>query len=256
MLSRGFIFALVIGLVLGCMHTKPKNVEVINQVTAPYDQFIARNFDWSSVQRIVVMPFANQTPYPTVVRELRANLAAELQRAGRFDVVIASYEDHGALAHDVFANGQFNELDMLQIARDHQADAVLFANVTQYHPYARPRIGLSMLIISPAEGIAIASMSGLWDAREASTSLQAAAYFKQTQAWPKSLLGVERVFESPDVFQRFVCQQIGVSLYPPASGMAGPAGSMIPTEMVLPAAGMMPELMDVPPTPPASMGMP
>ena len=117
-------------------------------------------------------------------------------------------------AQDIFASGQFNELEILRVAREYQADAVLFANVTQYHPYTPPRIGLSLILLSPTEGIAIASASGVWDAREKSTSMLAHSYFKQTQEYPRSLFGTDRVTLSPDVFRRFVCQQVAMALHP------------------------------------------
>lgn len=251
---RALLVVLVLCLSTGCVHPKGK-VPAVNFAVAPYEQFVARNFDWSMVRRVVLMPLSNQTAYPKVVYELQANLAAEFQRTGRFEVVVASREDQGAMAHDVFTNGQFNEIDLLRVAREYEADAVMFANVTQYHPYSRPRVGLSLVMISPAEGISIASISGLWDAREASTSAQALAYFKQTQAWPRSLMGADRVFESPDVFQRFVCQQVATSLVPSGAN-PGSITTTIPTEMVLPVDGSVQDGMDIPAFPPPPLETP
>jgi hypothetical protein len=217
MVSRVVLLALLLGLAMGCVHPKVA-VPMVTHAVAPAQLFIAQNFDWSSVQRVVLMPLANQTAYPNVRSEIQTNLAAELQRAGRFDIVVATREDPEARAQDVFTTGQFNELELLRIAREYQAQAVLFVNVTQYHPYAPPRLGLSLLLVSPAEGIAIASTDGFWDARETATSAQMQAYFNQTQNWPRSLLSSDRVRESPDVFQRFVCEQVATSWYPPSGG--------------------------------------
>lgn len=249
MLFRAGLVVVVSCLVAGCLHPKAK-MPVINQVIAPYDQFVAKNFDWSTIRRIVVVPLANQTPYPRVSFEMQSNLAAEMQRAGRFEIVTATREDEGARAQDVFASGQFNEMDVLRIAREHQADAVLFANVTQYHPYTRPRIGLQLLLVSPAEGIAIASASGLWDAREATTSAQAQAYFRQTQNFPRSLLGNDRVFESPDVYQRFVCQQVAASFSPPGDCPGTINPMVMPAEMVMPVETGIPNGTELSPLPP------
>ena len=135
MVSRAFLIVLALCFTSGCVHPKAK-CPTVNHVVAPFEQFVAKNFDWSSVQRVVLMPLANQTAYPRVGYELQTNLAAELQRAGRFEVVTATREDLGARAQDVFSSGQFNEIELLRIAREYQADAVLFANVTNYHPYA------------------------------------------------------------------------------------------------------------------------
>ncbi len=257
MVSRVFLMILSLALTSGCMHPEKKvSAPVVNHVVAPFQQFTAKNFDWSSIQRIVLMPFANQTTYPRIGDELLTNLATELQRSGRFDVVVATSDDPGARAQDVFTTGQFNEMEILRVARAYQADAVMFANVTQYHPYVPPRIGLSVLLVSPAEGIAIAATTGLWDARETNTSIQAQANFKQTQNWPRSLLGSERVVDSPDVFQRFVCQQIATSMQSSTSGNGMTSIATMPMESMMPIEGQMPNATELPPVPPTSMELP
>jgi|GEM_PF-1473664 len=223
------------------------------QATAPYQLHFANNFDWTSIQRVVLMPMANLSPYPQAGKELLNNLATELQRAGRFEVVVATHDDQCVQSQDVFMSGQFDELEVLRVAREYNADAVVFSQVTQYHPYSRPRVGLSLLMVSPAEGIAIASTSGLWDARETSTANQAIAYFKQTQTFPRSLMLNERVFESPNVYQRFVCEQVANSLSNPNAGVV-PASAMMPppTDPTRPPEPPLATGVDIPPSPPAS----
>ncbi len=233
MTRRICILAMAVGLGWGwgCAHRKvPVAVET---PIAPYQQFIAQNFDWSTVQRIVIMPLANQSAFPRAAEEMQANLAAEFQRAGRFEVVVATREDPGARARDVFSRGQFDEIELLRIAREYQAHAILFGNVTQYHPYSPPRVGLSLLLVSPAEGVAVASSDGVWDAREHTTSAQAVNYYRESLRWPQNLMGAERVLDSPDVYQRFVCQQVASSLSPPSSGVV-PAGGPIPAGFDVP----------------------
>jgi hypothetical protein len=211
---------------MGCVHPQPQPVAAPEP--APFQQFVAPSFDWTSVKRVVLLPMANQTTFEHVSVEMQTNLAAELQRAGRFDIVMASDEEPGAKAHDVFTRGSFDELELLRIARKYDAQAVLFGNVTQYHPYAPPRVGLSLVMICPAEGVAIASADGLWDARELSTARQAQAYLQQKLSWRQGLLGMDRAMDSPDVYQRFVCQQIASSLMPPDAGEPPPSSPFSP----------------------------
>ena len=240
---------------LGCAHDRPA------PPIAPFQQFVSPNIDWSSVKRVVLMPLANQTAYPNVAAEMQRNLAAELQRAGRFDIAVATREDPGARALEIFAGGQFDEVELLRVAREYKAEAVLFGQVTQYHPYNPPRVGLSLLLISPAEGIVIASSDGLWDAREIGTAEQAKQHFKQSLNWPQSVVGADRVLESPDVFQRFVSFQVAQSLMPTAAPAVLPEviGSQ---PFVLPASGeaplntIAPYSETPPPAPPAAPNFP
>jgi nucleotide-binding universal stress UspA family protein len=202
---------------------------------APFQQYIDPRADWSAIQRVVLLPLSNHTAYPRIAEELQSSLAAELQRAGRFDMVVATREDPGARSRDIFSSGQFDEIELLRIAREYQAQAVLVGHVTQYHPYHLPRIGLSLLMIYPAEGIAIASSEGMWDAREAETAAQAKQQYGSSLHWPHSVIGADRVLESPDLFQRFVSQQIASALVPPNAhdptalpAVIGGEGSVIP----------------------------
>ena len=281
--SRAVIITLAVSITAGCtlepVETKLPRIPLgarreirhappVMQVPAPHQQYFASNIDWRSVQRVALMPFANdtspmanQTAYPRVVFEMQTNLAAELQRAGRFDVVVVDTDDAGLNSRDVFATGEFNELEVLRVARQHLVDAIIFVKVTQYQPYPPPRLGLSLLMVSPAEGMVIASVNGLWDARESNIAAHAQAYMKQTQNWPRSLFGAERVMESPDVYQRYVSQQVALALYPPAIGAGIAMGQMAPMEQMIPAEAIMPTTQpanlewEIPPTPPADAGV-
>ena len=216
----------------GCAHDRPPETMA---AVAPFQQYLDPRTDWSAIQRVVLMPLANQTAYPKVAEEMQTNLAAELQRAGRFDIVVATKEDAVAKARDIFSQGQFDEVELLRVAREYQAQAVLFGQVTQYHPYNPPRVGLSLLMIHPAEGIAVATSDGLWDAREIGTANQAKQLYGKSLSWPQSMIGVDRVLESPDVFQRFVSQQIAVSLMPSGLRMNQP-GMNEPQNFVMPVS--------------------
>lgn len=225
MVRRAQSLVMLLALAAGCVQHEVQTAQPVEP--APFQQFISDKFDWSSVRRVALMPLANQTEFEHVSAELQSNLAAELERTGRFDVVIVPLEDATVRSRDIFQSGSFDELEMLRVARQHDAQAIVFGNVTHYHPYAPPRVGLSLVMISPAEGVAIASSQGLWDAREMSTARQAKAYVAQTQSWRQGLLGLDRALESPDVYQRFVCQQIASSLNPPDMG-AGAGPTLMP----------------------------
>src|SRR5947207_3196953 len=104
MAARICLTVLFFSLCTGCVQRQCQP-PMVNHAIAPYEQFVAKNFDWSSIRRVVLLPLSNQTSFPHVGYELQSNLAAELQRAGRFEIVAARREDAGARAQDVFASG-------------------------------------------------------------------------------------------------------------------------------------------------------
>src|SRR5262249_47954135 len=73
------------------------------------------------------------------------------------------------------------------------------------HPYAPPRIGLSLRLLSPAESIVVASVDGLWDARQRTTAEQARQYQQYVLAsqflWEK-----DAVLVAPNLYRQFVAR--------------------------------------------------
>lgn len=261
MAPRLGMLALVFLITLGCVYQRqPMDVPTVQHIVSPYQQYVDKSFDWSRIRRVVMMPVANQTVYPTINQEIHTNLAAELQRAGYFEIVLAKIDDPAVRSQDVFTSGRFNEIEAVRVTREYQSDAILFVNVTQYHPYKPPRLGLNMLLVYPAEGITVASLSGFWDAREAQTLQLAQAYLRQNQSWPRSLMAQDRIVQVPDVFQRFVCQQVAVAFHPPvllaAAAFAPADNSDIPAERPISVETPLPVNTQIPTLPPAPPMLP
>lgn len=209
----------------GCIRKRNALYDSSTPRYSRYNQYTADDFDWTTIQRVLVMPFGNRSSYPQVPEQIRTALAAELQQAGRFEIVVAPLDVEATSSKEVLSTGRFDELEALRISRRYQAQAILYGVVTQYHPYSPPRIGVSLLMVSPAEAVVVASVDGLFDSREQSTVDAAADYYDRTQSFPLSLLGSDRVTESPDVFRRFVSHEIAKSLASLAAPSAPPGRS-------------------------------
>ncbi len=178
----------------------------------PFTQYTNNEFDWNRVQRVLVMPLANRSQYPRVAESLQQALVTELQRTGRFETVAAPFDVQGPKAADVFATGRFDEVEVLNLSRRFQAQAIVFGRITQFHPYEPPRLGMSLMMVSPAEASVIASIDGMWDARDIPTRERGESYFDRTQTWPHSMFEKDLVRSSPRVFQRFVAYQVAKSI--------------------------------------------
>jgi hypothetical protein len=223
---------LAVGLVSGCARSRcelprpqvlrwprllPKRYSLsspapLSSASSPFQQYTAADFDWTSVQRILILPFGNRSPDARIPEQVRTALTAELQQAGRFEIVVAPLDEPATGAKEVFDRGQFDEAEILQLSRRFQVQGILYGLVTDYRSYAPPMLGISLLLISPGEAVVVASVDGLWDARDQTTVALAADYYHSTQTFPLSLLGSDRVIESPDIFRRFVCRQVAQSL--------------------------------------------
>jgi len=111
----------------------------------------------------------------------------------------------------VVLQGTFPEHLLVHLANQYQADAVLFVNVNEYHPYAPPKLGVSVHLVSTHEAIVIASVDGIWDARDEALASEAQGYYHQL-SHINTLPRCELILHSPDLFQRFVARRIVTAL--------------------------------------------
>jgi hypothetical protein len=183
------------------------------------DQYHAPGFDAARLSRVLVLPLCNETQYTDAAEEVRLALAAELQNAARFEVVVAPPDALAVPSQRLHDYGRFDEAEVLELARRFQADAVLLGALTQYQPYIPPRIGVSLQLINPAEAAVAVSVNGLWDSREKALAEEAQAFhMKLMRPCDKTGFG-DVVLSSPQLYQRFVCHQIvQVLLGPPKHG--------------------------------------
>lgn len=226
-------------------------------------QYQMRGFDWSGIRRILLVPLGNESIYPHATFEIQEALAARLQCAGRFEVVLAR-PDTPACRDAVRASGRFDEAELIALADQHNADAIVFGTITQYQPYAPPRVGLSLRLISPGDGVLIASVDGLWDARDQAVAEQARCYTGLTLDEGQSLLAADLTSGTPSVFRRFACHYAVEALVNPVQY---PETTVMPVEGTSPGASVstapttpqslpngMPFPPPVPPVPPDASG--
>jgi hypothetical protein len=190
-------------------------------------------------------PLENESPYPQAIPEIQEALIEQMQCAGRFEVVPASPYGHVSCHDTVRVNGRFDEAELLALADQYHADAILFGTITQYHPYSPPRVGLSLRLIIPADGALAASMDGIWDARDKSVADEARCYNALALKGGDSVLGCELTLESPALFRRYACRQAVEALVnpapPPGSQMGLNPGVPIPY-----APGVLPQSQPAP----------
>lgn len=170
--------------------------------------YSTREFEWDEVQRIAIMPVANRSNVPAAAEQVQLALVNELQKSGRFEVVQVREDSQDPKAEEVFASGKFDEEKLLLVKHRYQVQGVLFVQVTHYSGYNPPQLGLSMLLVSPAEGVVISALDGLWDMRDTGVLGRARHYANQHLTFPDSLFGDDRILDSPQTFQRFVAYEV------------------------------------------------
>lgn len=203
-----------------------------------YSQYHLPGYQWENVDRVLVLPFLNESQHTRAGEEVRAAFTAQLQRLGRFEVVSAAPDERDAFAAQIHRGGRFDELAVLALAKRTSADVVVHGIVTHYSPYPRPRLGLILQAVGPNEAKVVASVDGMWDTTDAALAERCRTYYRQ-RARPQpafvrnhsiatdDAFSEELALDSPALFQRWVCFEAGNALLElPVPGVLSPGANL------------------------------
>jgi hypothetical protein len=190
----------------------------------PCSHYHAPGYTAALGPRILLLPLANETCFPQAGDQVRDALAAELQSIGCLEVVVPPCDADAYISQAVHVQGRFDEAGMLALARTFRVDTVLLGTLTDYQPYMPQRIGLSLRLVSPPAAAVIASVDGLWDARDKQLADQVCAAGSGLSDALSASFKNDLLLASPQQFQRYVCHQaVQVLIAPtPAAASAGP----------------------------------
>ena len=221
---RGIVIVAIFVTLAGCS-LLDRLAERRGRVPAPptFSQYHLNGWSWDGVARVVVLPFLNESEYTRTGDEMRAAFTSEFQRLGRFEVIAIPADDRATLAAQIHRNGQFDEADMLELAKQTRADVVIHGVITQYSPYPRPRLGLILQAVGPKQAKVVASVDGLWDTTDKRVSDRVRTFYRQRPherpPWIRNnVIASDDVFAgelalySPMLFQRFVCHEAALTL--------------------------------------------
>lgn len=185
------------------------------------------SFSWDQVDRLVVLPFRNESENPRAAEEVAENLRAELQLLGKFEVVETPPDAQAKLAEQIRLCGRFNEATMIDVAKSTNATVILHGTITQYSPYPRPRLGLVIQVVDPRQGKVVASVDGLWDSTDQHLAKQIREFYRtnpyrtafgrNNRIPPDDGFAGDLALDSPRLFQRWVCGEATAYLVPGAS---------------------------------------
>jgi nucleotide-binding universal stress UspA family protein len=187
---------------LGCIIHHPK------QPAAPpplnYSYYRGDAVSWNGVKRVLVLPLTNETEYSHAAEEVRNALVTELQQLGRFEV-IPGPPGLTLPSRFIRENGQFNELGLIEIAREFHADAIIMGTLTQFSPYNPVRMGIVFQVVAPGDGVVVSSVDGMWDSANPWIDQRARAYYAKYTRRRDETLTANLALDSPRLYQRFVC---------------------------------------------------
>lgn len=205
-----------------------------------FSQYHLPGWGWDGVARVVVLPFRNESQYTRAGEEMREAFVAELQRAGRFEVIPTAPDDRAYLAAVSRCGGRFDEVLLHDIACATSADVLVYGVVSNYSPYPRPRLGVVLQAVGPGEAKVVASVDGLWDTTDLSVAERVRVYYRQRcrerPPWVRNAViarddsfADDLALDSPNLFRRFVAREAVLTLlgYPVPGVVAGADGALV-----------------------------
>ncbi len=235
-ITVGGLSALALAAGVGCHLIESSPLLTKNQMPPPppitYSRFHQPGWDWAAVGRVVVLSPRNESVYTRAGKEFHGELAAALQRLGRFEVVTAPFDDHARLSSVTHQSGRFDETVLLALATETRADVILLPTVSQYSPYPRPKLGVVVQAVAPAAGKVVASVDGVWDASDGGIAEQVRTYYRQRPTPLPAYVrnhtivaddnfAADLALESPALFQKFVANKVAAILIGEDSAAAG-----------------------------------
>src|SRR4051812_38858806 len=173
-----------------------------------FSHFRADGLNAAPVRRVLLLPMSNETEFPYVEDEISDALATELRAAGLFEVVRAAREtDESCAASCCRSNGTFDERQLIDLAERYQVDGVIFGTVTNYNPYWPPRIGINLQLVGTHEAVTLASVDGLWDARDEHIAAQAQQFYFCRLTPKATVPDSDLMLHAPQYFQKFAAAQ-------------------------------------------------
>lgn len=227
--------AVTLGLFAGCMSPSPLD----SARTGPFYQLTNYTGDAqlpANLRRVVLLPVSGGTVAPLEsAQALDPVFLAELQKQNRFEVVPLSRAECRSQFHaDEFRSTAALPHDFVAIVqRDHDADGVLFVDLTVYHPYRPLSVGVRAKLATLHGDVRLLwTFDNVFSAADAAVANSARQHFLESDRGGVPYDLTPGVLQSPTRFAAYVASEVFRTLPPVYGRPKKPAGN--------PAAKMQP----------------
>ena len=171
----------------------------------------------ATVRRVAVLPVAadrHSLELQTAGETLAPLVAEELQRSGRFEVVLVTPERLSALTgfRELAMEREIPTNSLVRLKEAFACEAVLFSRVTQYRPYPPPGVGWRMKLVECVTQASIWAADEVFDAGETAVQNAARRYEAGRSPASPTLVDSRAILGSPERYTRFTLSALFKSL--------------------------------------------
>ena len=142
-------------------------------------------------------------------QKIITELAAQIRGQAQFEIVAP--RDRYLQGHsDNILEGKFEEAELVRIAREFNADAVLLIKVNEFRPSPPMRANLSIAILDANESVVAFGMSSVWDLANMNTKQAFEQFLYNTSSGSANEGNLH--LQSPNQLFRFIGSQVADSI--------------------------------------------
>ena len=167
-----------------------------------------------SVRRVAVLPLYSEEWDHLDLTEMQQTFAAELQKRDRFEVVLVS----PVQVRQIFGRDQVSSVQSIPADRYNSliegfgVDAVLFSDLTSYHPYRPIVMGVRCKLVTSGTADVLWAFDTVFDSGNPSVSTAARRFHLDESAPPYPLQNSSSILQSPLRYSKYVADAVFATL--------------------------------------------
>lgn len=183
-----------------------------NQARRNVGHYLDPTGGFLTVNRVVLLPLANNTDFPGVEESMTAEVLQAIQTRRLFHVQVAPPTRETGDRWCPVANQPLTLKELAEMRRTFGCDAVLVGGVTAFQPYPHMQAGLCLRLIDLRDGSLLWAVDHAWDTSDRQTQQRIEAYYRRCVESGDSPLQRRIALVSSRAFQRFVARETAETL--------------------------------------------
>lgn len=159
----------------------------------------------AGVRRMAIVKFENGTSFQGVGPSIQAQLAAAVRSTTGCEVVNFGNQQAGGCDFESVLRGEYPFQVLADAYRNYHADAVMFARITEYNPYAPLTLGITIRVIDSRDASLLIALDTRWSLAEQGVLHEYRRYI--ATHFPANQSPAIRL-SSPALFCRFITERI------------------------------------------------
>ena len=182
------------------------------EATNRVGHYAAPRRDIVSVQRVALLPLANETDHPGTELGLTEELFQAVQICRLFHVQPVPPDAAEAADLPNVGTAPMTFTDLARLRSTLGADGVLAGALTRWQPYPRMQMGLYLRLVDLRTGRVLWAVDHVWDATDEHTQRRLRRFFCREAGEGTEPFGWELGTVSPRAFQKFVAHEVTETL--------------------------------------------